>query len=376
MKTSTKVFVIAVLIAIGAAFFFKNEGSSHQVQIGVILPLTGPGAPYGNQVMDGINLAKDELKKSGRFKESEIQLVVEDDKTDPAQGVSAINKLVHADGAKIVIGALASSVTLACAPLAEREKVILLSPGSSSDDITKAGDYIFRIAPRDSYDGEYLAKAMLEKFGIKTVVILHLNNDFGSGLMRSFVGAFGGKGGKILQTESYSMGTNDFRPQLQKLKGTPSDALLLIAAGNENATALKQIKETGIVGQIFAPSTLNDPKLIQEVGDAASGVIFSASSFDGIKSQESVKSFLNAFAAKYPGKEPTTFTAYGYDSLMILIEAINRVGNDSDKVKSFLYSMSAFSGASGQTIFDKNGDAQKDLTLFKISGGKAIAITD
>lgn len=376
MKTSTKVFTIAVLIAIGAAFFFKNKGSSYQVQIGVILPLTGPGAPYGNQVMDGINLAKNELKKSGKFGESELQLLVEDDKTDPAQGVSAINKLVHANGAKVVIGALASSVTLACAPLAEREKVILLSPGSSSDEISNAGDYIFRIAPRDSYDGEFLAKAMFDKFGIKSAVILHLNNDFGSGLMRSFTAAFAGKGGKILQTESYSMGANDFRPQLQKLKGTPSDAVLLIAAGNENSSALKQIKETGITGQVFAPSTLNDPKLIQEVGDAGSGVIFSASSFDGIKSQESVKDFLGAFAAMYPGKKPTTFTAYGYDSLMILVEAIKQVGNDSDKVKSFLYSMPAFSGASGQTTFDKSGDAQKELTLFKISNGQAQNITD
>lgn len=374
MKTSNKVFAIAVLIAIGAAFFLKNEGSSRQVQIGVILPLTGPGAPYGNQVMDGINLAKDELKKSGKYKEGEIQLVVEDDKTDPAQGVSAINKLVHANSAKVVIGALASSVTLACAPLAEREKVILLSPGSSSDEISNAGDYIFRIAPRDSYDGEFLAKAMVEKFGIKTVVILHLNNDFGSGLMRSFVGSFGSKGGKVLQTESYSMGANDFRPQLQKLKATPSDAVLLIAAGNENSSALKQIKETGIAGQIFAPSTLNDPKLIKEVGDAATGVIFSASSFDGIKNQESVKKFLRTFAAMYPGKEPTTFTAYGYDSLMILMESIKQVGYEPEKVKSYLYSMSAFNGASGQTTFDKNGDAQKELTLFRISGGIATAI--
>jgi len=76
----------------------------------------------------------------------------------------------------------------------------------------------------------------------------------------------------------------------------------------------------------------------------------------------------------YPGKEPTTFTAYGYDSLMILAGAIKQAGYDSDKVKSFLYSMPAFSGASGQTTFDANGDAQKELTLFDIADGKASAL--
>lgn len=376
MKTSTKVFTFVLLLAIGVVVFVQNKGSGHQVRIGVILPLTGPGAPYGGQVMDGINLAKDELIKSGVLTPSSFELLVEDDKTDPAQGVSAINKLIHLNDTKLIIGALASSVTLACAPLAEREKVILLSPGSSSDEISNAGDYVFRIAPRDSYDGEFLARAMHEKFGVKTVLILHLNNDFGTGLMRSFVSAFESLGGKVVQTESYVMGSTDFRPQLQKLKSTPSEALLLIAAGNDNASALRQIKEVGLTTKIFAPSTLNDPKLIEETGEAANDVVFSASSFDGIKTQPAVKNFLSTFPQLFPGKEPTTFTAYGYDSLMILAQAVRAAGYDADKVKAYLYSMPAFGGASGQTTFDKNGDAQKELTLFKIFGGKVTVITN
>lgn len=376
MKTSTKIFAALVVMAIGLAILVQSRSSGRQARIGVILPLTGPGAPYGNQVMDGINLAKDELMASATLNASGFQLIVEDDKTDPAQGVSAINKLIHLDGARLVIGALASSVTLACAPLAEREKVILLSPGSSSDEISNAGDYVFRIAPRDSYDGEFLARAMHDKFDVKSAVILYLNNDFGTGLMRSFVSAFESAGGKVSQTESYVMGSTDFRTQLQKLKTVPADALLLIAAGNDNASALRQIKEVGLTRKIFAPSTLNDPKLIQEIGAAAEGVVFSASSFDGINNQAAVKQFFASFARRFPGKEPTTFTAYGYDSLMILAEAAHAAGYDADKVKAYLYSMPAYSGASGQTTFDRNGDAKKELTLFRITNGKAVVIAN
>ncbi len=365
--------VIAVVILVVGVVAMKMVTPGQQssvIKLGVILPLTGPGAPYGVQVMDGVSLALKQAASQGLIKPSEVKLIVEDDRTDVAQGVNAINKLRTADGVKIIIGALASSVTLACAPIAEQYHILLLSPGSSSDEISNAGDYIFRIAPTDSYDGKFLAKAMFDSYGIKTVSALYLNNDFGSGLMKSFLTSFEAVGGKVVASQSYAMGATDFRTQLTQLKSAKADAFLLIAAGNENVIALKQMKELGFVSKIFAPSTFNDPKLAKAAGDTAEGLIFSAASLEGISQQDNVKQFLAAFEKEYPDKKPSTFTAYGYDAFMILLKTIKPSGYDPTKVKDALYKMPPFYGASGKTEFDSKGDAQKELTLFRINNGE------
>ena len=215
---------------------------------------------------------------------------------------------------------------------------------------------------------------MFNKYGIRTVSILYLNNDFGIGLKTNFESNFEKLGGKLLISEAINMGSNEIKAPVTKLMSANPDALLLIAASNENVNALKQIRQLGIKTRIFAPSSFNSPEIVQQAGDLAEGIIFSAASFDGIKDQENVRFFLKAFKLKYPEKEPTTFTAYGYDALKILINQIKIFGYNSTLVKNSLYNMAPFEGASGSTSFDENGDAKKQLTLFEVKKGLFVPI--
>jgi branched-chain amino acid transport system substrate-binding protein len=369
-KAVMGLLVVVVVLVLAWAAWRPSEGTKGtEWRIGVVLPLTGPGGAYGKQAMDGISLGAREAEKEGLAKPQQLKLIVEDSGTDPKRAVSAIMKLIDVDGVKIVIGELASSLTLACAPIAERHHVLLLSPGSSADKISEAGDYVFRIAPIDSYDGQFLAEAIYNRYHLSSTAILHLNNDFGNGLARRFTDVYVSLGGKVVATEAYVIGATDFRTALAKIKASAPEAILLICAGNENVTALKQMKEMAIPGKVFAPSTLNDPELIKTAGNAAEGVVFSAAAFEGIRDQRAVSRFLSAFKQEYE-REPTTFSAYGYDSVMILLSQIKNFGYDATEVKDALYQMAAFSGASGKTTFDKNGDAQKELTLFQVLDGK------
>lgn len=218
---------------------------SEAVKIGVILPLTGPGAPYGSQVLDGVQLANKIVLRDSQLSDLGIRLIVEDSRTQANAGVAALNKLIFQDRVKVVIGELASSITLACAPIAERNRVILLSPGSSADEITKAGQYIYRIAPTDSYDGKYLATKMRQKFDIRRVSILYLNNDFGIGLKSRFRTVFESLGGAVIHEESAELGSVDFRTQIVKLVADSPDAMLAIASGGENVVFLKQLRQLG-----------------------------------------------------------------------------------------------------------------------------------
>jgi len=370
---------VVLLFVLFAVFYYsthvvkKPDGSS-LYKIAVLLPLTGPGAAYANQVLDGINLAYQDLKESKKITENEFVLLVEDTETDTKKAVNALNKFISIDKVQIVIGELASSITLACAPIAERNKVLLFSPGSSADAITTAGDYIFRIAPTDSYDGEFLANEMVQRYGVNTASILYLNNDFGIGLKDVFTKKFEALGGKVVLTEGVNMGSNNYKTPVSNLREAYVDAILLIAASDENITAIKEIRQLGIKSKIFAPSSFNNPEIPALAGGAAEGIIFSAASFDGIKDQENVARFLRLFEKKYPQKTPTTFTAYGYDAMMILVQEIKKNGYDAEVVKNSLYKMPPFYGASGVTTFDENGDAKKELTLFVVKDGNFMAI--
>ena len=129
------------------------------VKIGAILPLTGDAAKYGESAKEGIELAIKEINAEGGVKGHKIEIIYEDSQGLPTTGVSAFQKLITSNRVPAVIGGLFSSVTLAIAPIANREHVVVLSPTSSAPAITKAGDYIFRNCASDIFEGKIMAEA-------------------------------------------------------------------------------------------------------------------------------------------------------------------------------------------------------------------------
>jgi branched-chain amino acid transport system substrate-binding protein len=360
---------VAAVVIIVAVILLGTGSKTETVKIGVILCLSGPGAAYGKQVQEGIELCLEEINSEGGIGGKKIDLVVEDDQTEPKVGVSAANKLIDVDKIRVIIGALASNVTLAVAPIAERNQVILMSPGSSNDKISDAGDFIFRIAPTDSYDGFFLAGVAKKLLDVSRVAVLYLNNEFGAGLNRSFTEEFQKLGGTVCFSEGFLQGATDFRTQLNKMRSVTPQALFLIANTSENIVLLRQMKELGIDIKVFAPSTFNDPQVLRIAGEAAEGVIFSAAGFEAISDQEQVKTFLRKFEDKY-NRTPTSFAAYGYDALRVLAAVIGKAGYDPVKIKAELYRAENFPGASGRISFDSKGDAQKELSLYVVRSGK------
>lgn len=354
-----------IVLFLVSIFIFSCSEKEEEIKIGIILPLTGPGAAYGQQTWEGINLAHKIISKDSES-DQKLILQVEDSQTLSSVGVSSAQKLVYQDNVKLIIGALASNITLAISPIAEREKVLLLSPGSSADSISYAGDYIFRIAPTDRYDGKFLAETIKNKYGIDFTAVIYLNNSFGRGLYDIFQKNYEKLGGQIILAEPFLQGENNFRITLEKIKNLRLNSLLLVANTIENIVVLRQIKELNINVQIFAPSTFNDPKILEEAGSLAEGVVFSAASFAGIKNQPNVEKFLEEFKMEYD-RVPTTFSAYGYDALIILSHLIREHGMKVESIKKGLYSLKNYQGASGELSFDQNGDAQVQLSLFTVS---------
>lgn len=354
------------------AFLFplSCKKEPEEIKIGSVLPLTGDAAKYGASAKKAIDLAVQEINLAGGIKGSKIIVIYEDDQASPDKGVSAFQKLITVDKVPVVIGAMPSSVTLAMAPIAEKNKVVLFSPASSNPKVTEAGDYIFRNDVSDVFEGVKMAEEVWERLGLKKVAVLYINNDYGAGIKDVFIRRFEELGGKIVDVETFEQGATDFRTQLTKIKQSNPEASYIVGY-KEQIQILKQYKELAIKAQILATIMLEDPEIIQKVGDAAEGAIYTYRAYDPQSGQKEVTEFVENFKTKY-GIEPDNWAAQCYDALKIVVLAIKRGGYTSEGIKNSLYRIRDFPGVSGLTTFDENGDVIKPIILKTVKDGKFV----
>ncbi len=341
------------------------------IKIGAILPLTGDAAMYGQLAKDGMELAKEELNAKGGINGEKVEIIYEDGQCSPEKSVAALHRLVSIYNLPVIIGELCSSATLAMAPIANKNKVILFSPGSSSPDITNAGEFIFRNWPSDTFEGESMAEFAFTVLGIKRISIYFINNEYGLGLKKVFENRFEALGGTILSINSYEQGATDFRTTLLKIKNAKPQAVYLPGHTKELGQILKQAKELELDTQFLSVVGFESPQTIEIAGEAAEGVIYTTPEFDPKSENGIVRRFVQKYTSKY-NKEPENFAAHAYDALKILSVAIDKGGYSSEGIKEALYNIKNYPGVSGTTTFDKNGDVEKPATMKILKNGRFI----
>jgi len=366
--------VILALIGFGVWYYLNGRvevaDEKEIVKIGVIMPQTGPVAEPGKNAMQGIQLAIENYNIDATTK---IQLVIEDSKSNPKDGVSAMNKLVNTDNTKIIIGDIMSSVFLATAPIAEKNKIVLFSPGASAPAVREAGDYIFRNYLSDDFDGKVMASYIFNEKGIKNVAVLTVNNDYGIGVEKTFLNEYKKLGGSVSFNEQYMQGETNFKTILTKLKSQSFEALYLICNPTENGHIVKQMKELNIKTQLFGNLSFESEAFIKLAKGSFDKVTFSAPYFNLEEDKELNKKFNVDYEAKYKVK-PDVAAALGFDVALILIKALKKSNYDVSKVKDILYTIKDFDGVTGKTTFDDKGDVLKDIYIKEISGDGGISI--
>lgn len=366
-----KIFCWILILGLVFSFFlFGCTKKEKEINIGVITPLSGGSAKYGEDIKRGYNLAVDEINEKGGINGRKLTLIYEDSEGQPQKAVAAAQKLINRDKVIAILGALWSSPTLAVAPICEKNKVVLLSSGSSSPEITNAGDYIFRNELSDRYGAKQTAKLFFN-LGFKKIAILYINNDFGVGQKDVTVQVFTALGGQITIIEAFAQDASDFRTQLSKIKNTKTEALFIVGY-KEMILILKQIRELGIKTQILSVALFEDSEIIEKAGDVAEGTIYTFYGTFNPKSEEvNVKQFMKKFQQKYQ-TEPGYYAPIGYDAIKILAQAIETGEFSSEGIKNALYKIKDFPGISGLTSFDKNGDVTKPVILKTVKNGKFI----
>ena len=367
-------FVNLVLtLAIIVVCFTGCQKDSNDIKIGAILPLTGDAAKYGDIAKKSFDMAVNEVNASDGIKGKKIKIIYEDSQGNPQLGVSAVQKLISTDRVISIMGDLFSSVTLAIAPIVEKNKIVLLSPASSAPKITEAGDYIFRNCPSDVYEGNVMANYAYDKLNMKKVALLYVNNEYGIGIKDVFKESFSKKGGTIIDEESFEQNTTDFRTQLAKIKQSNPEAVYLVGY-KEMGYILKQAKEMKIRPQFLSTVMFEDPDILKIAQEGADNVIYSASSFD-TKNDDNpiVQSFVKSFNDKY-GQMPDIFAGLSYDAMKIMIIAIEQGGNTSEGIKKALYNIKNYQGVTGEVSFDSNGDAILTPVIKKVENGKFVFV--
>ena len=343
-----------------------GKKQANEIKIGTISPLTGAGALYGKKLTQAVDMAFAEANEKGGIRGKKLVAVHEDDKLEPNAAIAAAQKLISIDKVPVIIGAVASSATLAVAPKAEAAKVVLITPISSAVAISDAGDYVFRIAPSDAFLARDAARWIKES-GYTKVSVIYINNDYGLGIQRAFARDFAKLGGTVLSSEGFAQGSNDLRAPLTKAKALSPEAIFVPSYMEEAGRLLRQKKELGVGGQVFGTDPFHDPLIFQGAGDAADGAWFlDVASGSGLAYDE----FAKKYKAKY-NMDADIIAAESYDAALAVIMALEAAGSeDPTAIKDAMYKVK-FDGASGRTEFDAKGDVpSKTFQRFKVVGEK------
>jgi branched-chain amino acid transport system substrate-binding protein len=347
----------------------RESGATQQttLKIGAVLPLTGDLATYGQNAKEGIELAVEEINSQGDIK---VQVVYEDSKGQAQAAVSAMQKLITVDKVSCIIGDVASSPTLAMAPIANQRKIVILSPAASSPNITAAGEFVFRIWPSDDFEASVMADYVKQK-GYKKVAVLHVNNDYGKAMYEAFAKNVAKAGITIAAVETFQQNATDVRAQLTKIKAVQPDAIYLISYPKDSIVILGQYRQLGIKAPLLATSAFEDPQILEMQKEAAEGVVFTSPIPPDPKDQV-VSTFRSKYRAKF-GKEPGLVADYGYDALKLVVEAVRLGGGtDGQNIKRGLERVKDFKGASGLINFDANGDVVKPSGIKTVRDGQFI----
>ena len=309
-----------------------KRASTGEIVIGEFGSMTGAEATFGQSTHNGIMLAVDELNAAGGIGGRKIRVVTEDDQSKAEEAANAVTKLISSDDVTAILGEVASSSSLAAAPICQQNKVPMISPSSTNPGVTKVGDYIFRMCFIDTYQGPALARFVANDLKAKRVAIFtDVRSDYSTGLGKAFEEVFIPLGGAIVARQSYGKGDSDFRSQLTAFKAAKPEVILVPGYYNDVAPLAVQARELGIDVPLVGGDGWESPKLIEIGGRSLDGCLYS-NHYHSDDPAPAVKEFVTKYEKRY-GAKPDSLAALGYDAMRVLGDAMRRAGPGFDRAK-------------------------------------------
>jgi branched-chain amino acid transport system substrate-binding protein len=341
-----------------------------EIVIGEYGSLTGSTATFGISTKNGIDMAIDEINQAGGLLGRRVRVIVEDDQGRPEEAQTVVTKLITSNNVVAVLGEVASSRTLAAAPVAQQNRIPMITPSSTNPRVTEVGDYIFRVCFIDPFQGLVMAKFAANSLKIRNVAVLRdIKNDYSVGLADVFVENFKNMGGNIVADESYSEGDTDFSAQLTSIKARNPQAIFVPGYYTEVGLIARQAKQLGISAPLMGGDGWDSPSLIEIGGEALNGSYFS-NHYSVDDPSPAIQKFVSDYKARF-GEAPDALAGLGYDAANILFDAIRRANStEGQAIRDMLAQTRDYNGVTGTITLDENRNAVKPAVVLQITDGR------
>lgn len=370
MKTNIFIGIAVALLLVTGCATTGNIVKEQTIDVGVIASLTGLGAYLGGQEVKGVTLATEEINADGGIDGKQVKLIIEDSGTDTARAVSALHKLITINEVSYVIGDTWATTTEALVPVANDNRIILISPLANLDSLS-ADDYFFRTVPTTEEFVKPLATYAYDELGARTAALMVADNPFGIEHAEDFKEAFSGR---IVAEEHFETGAQDMKTQLTKIKQAQPDIIFdLQASGASVGRMIAQANELGIRTQWIAAYTAENAALMAAYPNEIEGIVYPYP-YDGEAGSARSQAFVKAYEERY-GEAPDNAAASSYDALWLLKEAIERGGEDTASAREALKAIKEYEGGSSTLSFDENGDVHKEVFIKTVKEGEFVRIS-
>lgn len=340
----------------------RKPSGAIAVKIGVVIPLTGPVATYGDEAQKGIKLAVEETQAAGDI--SPEVLIVDNEGKQQAT-ITAVNKFIDTDQVSAIIGAIKSNNSLAAGDRAEAAGVPMVSPASTNVDVTRGKQYVFRVCFTDEFQGSTAADFAYDTLKARRAAVLVSSSDtYSMDLGSIFTEAFRRRGGQILSQMSFPSESDDFGGQITQLRLKSPDVIFLPAYYESVAKCISQARTAGMRATFVGTDGWDSPKLYTLSGGQVEGNYFTTH-FSPEEDRAIVKKFVQDYRAYY-ADDPGAIAALSYDAAMLVFDAVRRAGSaERQAITDALAATKDFEGTSGNFSMDENHNPVKPLVILK-----------
>lgn len=364
-----------VLTALVLSMACGPKLNPNEIRIGEFCSLTGAQATFGISTQNGIQLAVDEVNAAGGVNGKTLKVIALDDQGNFEEAAVVVTKLITQDKVQVVLGEVASSLSLTAAPICQKYKIPMISPSSTNPKVTQVGDYIFRVCFIDPFQGKVMADFAMGNLKSKSAAILRdQKSDYSMGLADFFIKRFRENGGTIVSDQSYVAGDVDFKSQLTNIRGQKPDVIFVPGYYGDVGLIVKQGRELGIRAPFLGGDGWESSKLYEIGGAALDGCYFSTH-YSSNSTDPKVQDYVKRYQAKF-GQIPDGLATLGYDAAGVLVAALkNAKSLNPTDIRDAIAATKNYTGVTGLISLNADRDAVKSAVVLKISGGKSSFVT-
>lgn len=366
---------LVTLAAVFSLLIGACTKKSNEILIGEFGSLTGGEATFGLSTNKGLRMAFDEINAAGGINGKKVKLITVDDQGKNEEAASAVTRLITQDNVVAIIGEVASSRSKVAAAIAQKYQVPMLTHASTNPDVTKVGDYIFRICFIDPFQGLVMAKFANQNLKAKKAAILRdVKSDYSVGLADVFSSEFKKMGGDLVADLSFQSGDIDFKAQLTQIRSKNPDVIFIPGYYTEVGLIAQQARQLGIKIPLLGGDGWDSSKLNEIGKDAVNGNYYS-NHYTTESTDPAVVDFIKKFKAKY-NETPDAMAALSYDAAKILAAAIGRAKEVTPKgIRDELAKTTDFPAVTGKITINAERNAIKSAVVVQVQGNNRKFIT-